>query len=108
MQFAEPPWTVEGKINPRGVPFAYAADMTLDKDRQLEDYDARGFDCRKCGTVVRITPRQFLGAVEPVDWWWCKACRERTSEIPKTIKEKKVMQAAVGCMRLEVMWTPGS
>jgi hypothetical protein len=107
-QFAEAPWTADGKINPRGVPFGYASDMILEKGRQLEDYDARGFACRKCAAVVRATPVQFQGAVEPVDWWWCKACKDKGSDVAKTLKAKKALEAAAGCMRLETVWTARS
>lgn len=106
--FGEPPWQADGSLNPRGVPFCYAAEMILEKERQLEDYDARGFACRRCGEIVRIAAREFKGGVEPVDWWWCKACKESGAEGSggKTVKEKRAAQAAAGCMRLEAVW-PG-
>jgi hypothetical protein len=106
--FGEPPWKADGSVNPRGVPFCYAADMILEKERQLEDYDARGFACRKCGAIVRIAAREFQGGPEPVDWWWCKACKESGADGSggKTVKEKRAAQAAAGCMRLEAVW-PG-
>jgi hypothetical protein len=75
-------------------------------ERQLEDYDARGFACRKCGAIVRIADREFQGAVEPVVWWWCKGCKETGAEGAKTAKQKRAAQAAAGFVRLEAVW-PG-
>jgi hypothetical protein len=46
--------------------------VRLAKDRQLEDYSAAGWPCRKCGAAVRAAPREWsCRSDEPVDWWWC-------------------------------------
>ena len=105
-QFGEPPWRADGAVNERGVPFCRAEELQLAKERQLEDYDARGFSCRRCGSMVRVTPREFQGAVEPVDWWWCTECKAAgaASAAGKTLKEKRAAQAAQGCMRLDTAW----
>jgi hypothetical protein len=93
-------------VNARGVPFCRAEELKLAKERQLEDYDTRGFCCRRCGTVVRVTQREFQGAVEPVDWWWCAECKASAGQnaAGKTLKQKKAAQAAQGCVRLDAAW----
>lgn len=93
-------------MNPTGVPYCRASDRVLAKEKHLDDYETRGFACRKCGAMVRIMPRGFAGAKEPADWWWCRACQGEYAATagPRTAKQKKAAQAALGCRRLEVAW----
>lgn len=106
LQFGESPWLADGSVNPSGVPYCRASDRVLAKEMHLDDYETRGFACRKCGAMVRITPRAFGGAKEPVDWWWCRACQGEYAATAslKTVKQKRAAQAASGCRRLEVAW----
>jgi hypothetical protein len=79
----------------------------LAKERQLEDYSAAGWPCRKCGAAVRAAPRQWsCRSAEPVDWWWCFACKQAhaAKDAPKTPTQKKLALAAQGCRRLDVAW----
>jgi hypothetical protein len=105
--FAEPPWLPDGSVNPRGVPFGRAEDRLLDKHRQLEDFSAAGWSCRKCQARVRAAPREWnCRSAEPVDWWWCTACKLALAakDAHKTSAQKKLAQAARGCRRLDVAW----
>ncbi len=104
--FGVPPWLPDGSVNPRGVPFGRPEDLRLAKERQLEDYSAAGWACRRCGAAVRAVPREFRGAAEPLDWWWCTACKlaHAAKHAPKTAKQKKLAQAAEGCRRLDAAW----
>ena len=89
-------------MNPAGVPYCRASDMVLSKEFQIDDYDNLGFACHKCGAMVRIKPRPFIGAHEPEHWWWCLACKS-THAPPAltTLKAKKQAHAASGCLRLD-------
>ena len=104
--FAEPPWLPDGSVNPRGVPFGRPDDAVLHKDKHLEDYSAAGWNCRKCHARVHTTPREFSGTGEPVDWWWCNACklRQRLADNSMTSRQKKLAQSAKSCMRLDLFW----
>ncbi len=59
-----------------------------------------------CDMPVRVAPREFCAAVEPLDWWWCKVCKlaHAAKDTPKTSTQKKLAQAAKGCRRLDVVW----
>jgi hypothetical protein len=104
--FGVPPWLPDGSVNPRGVPFGRPEDRFLDKERQLEDYSAFGWSCHKCKARVRAAPREFSGAVEPLDWWWCTPCKlaHAAKDAPKTAMQKKLALAAKGCRRLDAAW----
>ena len=105
-QFGEPPWLADGSVNPNGVAYCRASDRVLAKEMHLDDYDTCGWACRKCGAMVRVKPRAFEGAIEPVSWWWCQACKGESAAVSagKTVKQKKAAQAASGCMRLDAGW----
>ena len=83
-----------------------ASDRVLAKKMHLDDYETCGFACRKCAAMVRIKPRAFEGANEPVSWWWCQACKGESAAVSavKTVKQKKATQAALGCMLLDAAW----
>lgn len=105
--FGVPPWLPDGSANPRGVPFGRPEDLRLAKERQLEDYSAAGWECRRCSAQVRSAPREWsCRSAEPVDWWWCKACKlaHAAKDAPKTAAQKKLAEAAKGCRRLDVAW----
>lgn len=105
--FGVPPWLPDGSANPRGVPFGRPEDLRLAKERQLEDHSAAGWPCRKCGAAVRAAPREWsCRSAEPVDWWWCFACKQAhaAKDAPKTATQKKLALAAQGCRRLDVAW----
>lgn len=106
IQFGEPPWHADGRVNPNGVPYCRARDMTLAKELQLDDYEQSGFVCRKCGDKVRVKPRAFVGAKEPVDWWWCRECQGKYTAVAaaRTVAQKRAAHAAEGCVRLDAAW----
>ncbi len=105
--FGVPPWLPDGSANPRGVPFGRPEDLRVAKERQLEDYSAAGWECRRCSAQVRSAPREWsCRSAEPVDWWWCKACKlaHAAKDAPKTAAQKKLAEAAKGCRRLDLAW----
>jgi len=104
--FGVPPWLPDGSANPRGVPFGRPEDLRLAKERQLEDYSAPGWRCRKCDAVVRAAQREWsCRSAEPVDWWWCSACKlAHAASAPASAQAKKLALAAQGCRRLDVAW----
>jgi len=105
--FGVPPWLPDGSANPRGVPFGRPEDRFLAKERQLEDYSAAGWRCRKCDAVVRTPQREWnCRSAAPVDWWWCPACKfaHAANTAPKTAMQKKLAEAAKGCRRLDAAW----
>lgn len=104
-QFGEAPWNAQGGLNPAGVPYCRASERVLLKEFQLDDYDTLGFACRKCGAMVRIQPRPFNGALEPVDWWWCRACQStHAPPAANTLKQKRQDRAAAGCLRMDSLF----
>jgi hypothetical protein len=105
-QFGEPPWLADGSVNPNGLSYCRASDGVLAKEMHLDDYETCGFACRKCAAMVRIKPSAFEGANEPVSWWWCQACKGESAAVSavKTVKQKKVTQAVLGCLLLDAAW----
>jgi hypothetical protein len=100
-QFGEAPWNTEGDVNPAGVPYGRLSDMVLAKEFQIDDYD-NCFACRKCGAMVRVRPRPFNCAKEPVGWWWCRACQSTHAPLAlNTVKAKRQALAASGCKKLD-------
>lgn len=81
------------------MPFGRPEDLRVAKERQLEDYSAAGWECRRCSAQVRSAPREWsCRSAEPVDWWWCKACKlaHAAKDAPKTAAQKKLAEAAKG------------
>lgn len=77
--FGVPPWLPNGTVNPAGVPYGRPEDCVVEKSRQLPDYTSKD---------------------------WKKTKKEPAShETPLTCKQKKLLQAAKGCVRLDVAWT---
>ena len=33
------------------------------------------WECTKCSKQVFARAREFVGGLEPEDWWWCRACQ---------------------------------
>ena len=51
-------------------------------------------------------PPVLRAGAQPVDWWWCSACKlaHAAKDAPKTATQKKLAEAAKGCRRLDVAW----
>lgn len=96
-----PPWNADGTLKHDAVSYGRKADMRIDPQRMLTDYDSvpKGWTCTKCAAWVDLPPRPFVGGVEPSDWWWCKACRKPSSSSEKNTKRersKRLDAAAAG------------
>ena len=76
--FGVPPWMPDGAVNPAGVPYGRPEDCVVDKSRQLPDYASK--DSQK------------------------KEDKASHAVVPMTCQQKKLAQAAKGCMRLDEAW----
>jgi len=80
--FGVPPWLPTGEVNPAGVPYARPSDGILDKSRQLQDYTSKNSKSQ--------------------------AELPQPKKLPTTLKQKRLAEAANGCLRLDVVWSAGA
>jgi len=69
------PWRADGSANAVGI--AGTVESALDRPHGsvLLEEDVFGWECRACEQWVSRRPQAFVGAPEPLWWWWCADCR---------------------------------
>jgi len=72
-------------VNPTGLLPCRAHDVGISEGNKIAEYGKDvGFACRRCDEWVPHPPREFVGGVEPVFWWWCFKCRKLKTSQTKT------------------------
>jgi len=97
-----PPWRADGSANPAGIPGSIENARDRPRGSVLLDDDVFGWECRACEQWVSMRPRAFVGAPEPIWWWWCTDCRTtRGVGRQSSKKEGKSALLASKCRKIE-------
>lgn len=89
-----PPWDKQGTLIPAGVAWGNPADISIDEQFKIIDYDAieSGYSCTKCAVWIDDKARDFVGNEEPEWWRWCTECRANIKR--ETSSQKRMRHAA--------------